>query len=240
MLTRQQQHNLLLRIVRVLVLVHQHILEALHVLLPDVLMVAQQHERLHQQVVEVHGIGLAAALNIAVVDLAHLRALAADVVLGPVAGGILRRQQQVVLGHRDAVGDAVGLVHLVVELHLLDDALHQRAGISLVVDGEVGVEADVLGLSPQDAGKHRVEGAHLQPGGTVLPHQAPYAFLHLAGSLVGKRQRQDIPRCHAPLQQVGNLIGQHTRLSRPCTGYHQLWPVAVFHGLPLAIVQFIQ
>ena len=69
--TGQQQHDFLLCIVRILILVHQHILEAVDILLSDVLVVAQQHEGLHQQVVEVHGIGLTATLDVSVVYLSH-------------------------------------------------------------------------------------------------------------------------------------------------------------------------
>ena len=237
--TGQQQHYLLLGIVGVLILVHQHIAEARYVFLADVLMVTQHDISVHQQVVKVHGVGLPTALRVPIIYSGHQGTLAVHVVLGPRTDGILLGQQQVVLGHRDAVCYAVRLVNLVVELHLTDDALHQRACIGLVVDGEVGIEANALSFNSQDAGKHAVECTHLQAYGPVLPYQPSYAFLHLAGSFVGEGQRQDVPWFQTLLQQPGYLVRKHTGLARPCTGNHQLRSVAILHSRPLALVQFV-
>ena len=65
----------------------------------------------------------------------------------PRARRILLRQQQVVLRHRYAVGHRCRLIRLVVQPHLLDDALHQRPRVRLVVDSKVSAKADMLSLS---------------------------------------------------------------------------------------------
>ena len=157
-------------------------------------MVLKQHPRLHQQIIEVHRISLLTSLRVPYIYIRHLRALLAGIVLGPCALLIGLRQQQVVLGHRYPVGHRRGLVHLVVEPHLLDDGLHQRSCVTLVVDGEVRIIADFLCLRPQNACKHTMERSHLQVSRLFLAHQSANPLFHLPRRLVRKRQRQYIPR----------------------------------------------
>ena len=38
------------------------------------------------------------------------------------------------------------------------------------------------------------------------------------------------------VQQVSNLVGQHTGLARACTSYHKLRTVTICDGLSLTIV----
>ena len=123
----QLKHDSLLGIVRVLILIDQHITETLGILSAYVLMLSEQHVRLYQQVVKIHGVSLAATLGVTAVDGCHLRPLMMDIVGSPRTGGVCLWQQQVVLGHRDTVAHRSRLIHLVVQLHLLDDALQQRA-----------------------------------------------------------------------------------------------------------------
>ena len=86
-----------------------------------------------------------------------------------------------------------------------------------------------------------MEGSHLQVAGPLLPHQPAYALLHFSGGLVGKGKRQYAPRLQLVfLQQVGYLVGQHTRLARPGASYDQLGTVAPDYRLALAFVQFIE
>ena len=233
--------------VSVLILIDEHEMELLNVFPPDILMVLKQHPRLHQQIIEVHRISLLTSLRVPYIYIRHLRALLAGIVTGPCALLIGLRQQQVVLGHRYPVGHGRGLVHLVVEPHLLDDCLHQRSCVTLVVDGEVWIIADFLCLCPQNACKHAVECAHLQVSRLFLAHQPAYAFLHLARCLVGKRQRQYIPRPDriisrllSFLQQPRDLIRQHPCLPRSCSRNHQTRPVAVLHRNSLTLIQLAQ
>ena len=66
------------------------------------------------------------------------------------------------------------------------------------------------------------------------------AFFHLSCSLVGKGERHDAPGFHSLLQEVSDLIGKHTRLSRTCTGNHKRRSVNIFHSLALRFVQVVQ
>ena len=239
-LVGELEHDAVLGIVGVLILVHQHIAELRGILQTDVGMVLEQEEGMHQQVVEVHGIALPAALPITAVDVAdggHLR-LHVRLLDGCIRGiGI--GQYQVVLGIADAALHGARLVGLVVQLHFLDDALYQALGVRSVVDGEVGCEADGLCLHTENAREDGMEGTHPQVAGT-LSHLAGDALLHLAGGLVGKGQRQDAPRLVALLHQIGYLVGKHTRLSRSCTCNDQRRTFIIKHSLTLAAVQLIQ
>ena len=236
----QQQDNLLLGIVGVLILIDQYILETLDIFLPDILMVTQQDKGLDKQIVEVHRISLMATFHIALIDLRHHWALVLSIVSSPRTGGILLWQQQVVLGHRDAISHTIGLIRLVVKLHLFDDAFHQRPGISLIVNSKIRIKADSFRFSPQNAGKNRMKRTHLQIYSPLLPYQSANTFFHLTCRLIGKSQCQNVPRGHALLQQIGNLIGQHTGFSRSGTGNHQLRSVTVFHRSTLPFIQFIE
>ena len=229
------EHYFLLGKVGVLVLIDQHVLELVHVLAAYVFMMFKEQIGLHQQVVEVHGISLTATLGIAHVDLGLLGLLGVE----ERAVDVGSRQHQVVLGHRDMFADGSRFVDLVIESHLLDDTLHQRTGIGLVVNSKIGVIAYRLGLGTQYTGKDGVEGAHLQIAGLVQPHQPPYALLHLAGRLVGKGQGQDVPGLHALLHQIGYLVGQHARLARACTSYHQRGTIAIDDRLALTLIERI-
>ena len=236
----QLHDNGLLGVVRVLVLIHQHVGKAVHILPAHLLMFAEQQEGLHQQVVKVHGVRLSAALGITPVDVLDGRNLPHCVVGCRGAVGVGSWQQQVVLSHRDTISHTRCLIDLVVQLHLADNALDQRSGVALVVDGEVGVVAYVLCLTTEDACKDGVERAHLQVARPLLPHQQTDALLHLTRRLVGKCQGQDAPGLQLVfLQQPGNLVGQYACLTRPRTGYHQLGAVAPYHRLALAVVQLI-
>ena len=212
-LLRQLIHYRLLGKVRILILIYQHKMEFINVFLTDVLMILEQHPRLNQQIVEVHRIRLTASLRVPYIYIRELGALLGSIILRPSTFDIRLGQHQMILGHRDTISNGRRLIHLVIQIHLLDDGLHQRTGIRLVIDGKVGVIAYLRCFSPQDSGKHAVEGSHLQIPGPLLAYQSAYTLLHLASGLIGKRQRQNLPRSHTLLQKPRNLISQHTRLA---------------------------
>ena len=97
------------------------------------------------------------------------------------------REYQMILRYRNAVGDRSRLIDFIIEPHLLNDSLHQRTGICLVVYSEIRLKTESISLRAQDTCEDRVECSHLQIAYTLVAHQASYALLHLAGSLIGKR-----------------------------------------------------
>ena len=123
----QLVHDALLGAVCVLILVHEDVGKLLDILLADVLMLVEQHIGVNQQVVEVHRIRLPAAGDIGRVDVGDVGHALLEVALQQLAAvGIVFGQNQVVLRHTDAVVHRSGLVHLVVEPHLLDKRLDER------------------------------------------------------------------------------------------------------------------
>ena len=95
----QQQYDGLLSKVCILILVHQYITETLYVFLSDVLMILEQHKCLYQQIIEVHRISLTTTLRVPIIYLGNHWTFMLGIVSSPRAGGILLRQQQVVLSH---------------------------------------------------------------------------------------------------------------------------------------------
>ena len=69
LLLTELHHDFHLHVVGILVLIDENKVEAVGVFLSNLLMVTEQLERKHQQVIEIHGIGLLATLHINVINL---------------------------------------------------------------------------------------------------------------------------------------------------------------------------
>ena len=228
---REAADDDILRVVGVLVLVDQNVLEELLVARQHVGAVAQQDVGLQQQVVEVHRAVVLAALAVEVVEVAefgHLRLA----VLGGVGGvgQVGPRGDELVLGQRDARGHRGGLVAVVGEVQLADEALEQVAAVRRVVDGERLGEADALGVFTQDAREDRVEGPHADVARALARHHLRDAVAHLLGGLVGEGERQDVPRFDPLFYHVGDARGEHARLARARSGDDERGGVVVDHG----------
>ena len=92
----------------------------------------------------------------------------------------------------------------------------------------------------QDAQKDAVERTHPKVVRTAFAYQTGNALLHLPCCLIGESQREDIPRIHALLQQIGYLVSQHASLSRACSSNHQRRSVTIEHRFLLSFIQFIK
>ena len=233
-------HDAVLCIVGILILVYQHVGKLRGILCQHLGMILKQQVGIQQYIVKVHRPSLSAAFLIAQVYLACLGHLGMSVIgHGKSIGGIHLCGHEAVLGIRYATLDHARLVHLIVELHLLDDALEQTLRVGLVIDGEVGSKANMLSLGPQYPQKHAVEGTHPQVASPMLPHPASYALTHLACRLIGKCECQYAPWLQAQFHQVGHLIGEHTGLARSCTGNHQRGSIIIGHCSQLALIEFV-
>ena len=82
-----------------------------------------------------------------------------------------------------------------------------------------------------------MERAGMNLSRPLLAHYLSYAFLHLVSCLVGEGKGEYAPWCHAALDEIGNLVGEHTGLSRTSSGNNKLCAVAVFHGGALAFIE---
>ena len=125
-------HEDVLRVVRVLVLVHEDVAEAPMVVLGDQRVLAQQVDRAHDEVVEVQRVRCAHALvilDVGVRDDARDRVLARRL-------RVARRADQLVLRVRNARRHHLWGEPLDVDVHGLEDHLDEALGVLGVVDRE--------------------------------------------------------------------------------------------------------
>ena len=230
----KQVRDLVLDVVRVLVLVHADVAEALLVLLEHLRTGAQQLERSHQKVVEVHGVRRAkASLELEV----HLRGL--------LLGRRVRLAHELLRPHHGVFRRAdLRENHVERELLLLDaqslhDVAHQAARIVIVIDGELPGVAQKVRILAEHAHAHGVERAHPHAARAVR-QQRLQALAHLGRRLVGERDGEHAPRAHVQIRHdVRDAVGEHARLARPGTGEHQERPLGGEHRLLLSGVERI-
>ena len=216
------QHNAVLCKIGILILIYQNVTELVLITRQHLGVVPEQQECVEQQIVEVHRICLPATLPISLVDVAKRRNLGCTVsFVSLLVVGIACRRNQMILGIRDTRLHHPRLVHFLIQPHFLDNGTYQAFTVCRIVNGKLRSEADIPGLDMQNAQEHGVKGSHPQMARPLRPHLTGYTLLHFARRLVGKGQCQNVPRLVAILQQISNLVGQHARLSRTGTGYHQ-------------------
>ena len=229
----EQQDDLVLRLVGVLVLVDEDVLEALAVVLEDVGVVAQQADGVDEQVVEVHRPGL---VQPGLVLPEHLGLLALEDVLG--AGQRLVRAAQLVLPEADDAVHAPRREALGVEAEVADHVAGEADGVGLVVDRELAGVAEAVGVGPQHPHAGRVERADPHRAGDRADEVGD-AVAHLVGGLVGERDGQDPRRVHALVDQVGDAVGQDPGLARAGPGDDEQRPAAVDDGVELVGVETV-
>ena len=230
-----------LNVVGILILIHQDIIEAGGIFVANILMLPEELIGKRQQIIEIHGIGLLAALHVSHENLTNLRDLRTLVLLEDSRIALISRStHQVVLRHRNLGMNGSRLILLIIQLHLLHYRLDQRARVTFVINGKVVIEADMLSLRSQDSGEDAVEGTHIEMLGKIISHQFSDTFLHLPCRLVGKGERHDAPGFHALAQEISYFISKHTRFTRTCTGYHQRRSVNIFYRSTLRFVQVVQ
>ena len=232
----QDRDQLELGVVGVLVLVDHHVAEGLLPVAPRLGHPLEQQHGLHDQVVEVHRVGLRQPPLVEVIDRGHRLLEEATHLLPVQLGG-----QQPVLG----VGD--GAVHrprhepLGILPEVLDAALHQPHLVGLVVDREVRPVPDQLGVAAQHAAAGGVERHHPHAGGDAAAHQLLHALLHLGRGAVGEGDRKHLGgRGQLLLDQVGDAVRQHARLAGTGPCHHQQRAFRAEHRLALLRVQGLQ
>ena len=196
--------NQVLGHIGILVLVHHNVAETAGDGLQSLLTALKEDIHIQEDVVEIHHARLPAQLAVEGVDAVDLRLLAVIIRL-PVAAGSLHIRSgsdEVVLGLGDAGKYLFGLIHLVIQVQLLDAGFDAADGIRGIVDGEGGREADDLREFPEEADEHGVEGSHPQPTGLPLPHHQGNALFHLAGRLLGEGEGEDALRGDSLLDQI--------------------------------------
>ena len=103
-----------------------------------------------QDIVEVHGLRVAASLLVSEEDFGESRHPFSHIglhVRGVVF--VLLGIHQLVLGIGDTIEQFGWFIEFVVELHLLDDGLDERLAVSGIIDREIVAESDSLVLGPE-------------------------------------------------------------------------------------------
>ena len=215
-LLRKQVRDRVLHGVRVLVLVHADLAEALLVAVEHLRLLAQELERLYQQVVEVHRVR-AGQPPVELRVHAGRRALHGRLRL---RGHLLRRHEGVLrLAYLGAHRRQRALLR--VEVEVAHDALDQALRVVVVVDREVWLVAQKVGVLAQHAHAHGVERADPHAARAAGQHLAQ-ALAHLGRGLVGERDGQHLPRAHALVRDhVGDAVREHARLAGARAGKHQ-------------------
>ena len=162
-------------------------------MLQHVLVLLEEADGVVEQVVKVHGAGGEEPRG---VDLVYLRYLPLPRVGG---GAVFRREalggEQLVPRGVEPGEDGLGRVDLVVQVHLLYDALHDGEAVRGVIDGEVARIAELVGVAPEDTHAGGVESAGPDVVRTLAQHLLQPG-LELVGCLVGEGDGDDAPGLH--------------------------------------------
>ena len=123
-----------------------------------------------------------------------------------------------------------------VEPEVADDVAGEPGRVGLVVDRELPGVAEHVTVGPQDPHARRVERRHPH-GAHDRPDEDGDAFAHLGRGLVGERDRQDLRRLDALVDQVGDAVREHPCLAGTGTRHHQQRTVLVHDGVELVGVE---
>jgi len=107
-----------------------------------------------------------------------------------------------------------------VDAEVTHDGFHQCLRIFGIVNTEVPMKAETLGIAAQQTREGGVKRAHPEAAGFVAGHHLLDALAHFAGCLVGEGERENVGGRHAALQQIGNAIGEHAGLATSGTGHN--------------------
>ena len=236
MLGGEQPDDAVLRAVRVLVLVDEHVAPEAAVVGEDVRNLGEEADHQQQQVVEVDGARLAQPLLVARVD--ERRFLLPR---PPRVAQRLGHGDHLVLEVRDAVHGGARRERAVGQLTLLQAVLHERQAIVLVVDREVRRQAQVRAVLAQDPHAPRMERGDQRRLEPDRRQQAVDPSRHLAGGLVGERHGEQVARREiAATEQPGDPVGDHARLAAAGAGQHEQRTVAGRHGFALGGIQIVE
>ena len=213
-----------LEAVRVLVLVHEHVLEMLLEEIARLLVLAQETETVHEQVVEVHRAELRLALRVGAAHLQDelhvaergLRLVAVDHALEALLA---------VRGVGDELEEELLLLEVLDLLHVLLDALaHELLLVILVEDREARTHAEGTPPAAEELVADRVERA--APDAGHAGDDALGALKHLVRGAVREREQQDALGRHALLHQIRHAVHERARLARAGGRQHENRPVA--------------
>ena len=204
--------------IRILILVHEHVQEVFLQEVAHAVILAEEAQTVHEQVVEVHRAKLALLRLVCAADLQHQ--VRVDGGLRLVAAHHLLQVARAVGGVGDELEDELLLLEVLDVLDvLLYDLAHELLLVVLVEDSEARLVAKAAAVLAQEARADVVEGA--APDGVKSRHELRRALQHLARRAVGEREQQDALGRHALLHQVGDAVHERARLPSAGRGQHE-------------------
>ena len=223
---RQAANDRILGQIRVLIFVHQNEPISVVQLTPQLGRLPQHQPHMHQQVVEVHGVCRPKLLLVNGINLRNQGS-------GRVARArrVLIGRDQLPLGPANGRGQLVGRRETEIDSGFLRGKHDRLAALRIVVDREVFGQPDERRVA---AKKLRAESMKRpdpdRRAGRKLSDPQP----HLVGRLVRKRQRQDLVRRDAVLQEMYDAMCYDSRLAAAGTGKHQQRTLDMLHGRSLS------
>jgi hypothetical protein len=220
-----------LSVVRVLVLIDEHVLEPPRVALADLGPVTQEPHRLGDEVVEVERSRGAQHALVLLVD------------VGETGPERVRRRARHVLGGRErvlGVGDlrqhGARTEWILGQLEALQDLAYHVLLVLAIVDHERRGESECPRLAAQDAHGRGVERSH--PHRTRrFPERRLEPGAHLARGAVREREREHGLWPHAAREQPCHARGEHARLAAAGAGDDQQRPARILDRGALGVVE---
>ena len=112
----------MLRIVRILILVHQHITELITITRQHIREITEQDISIHQQIIEVHCPGLATSLPVTGINITDSRHFSGHIAfISLFVSGISRRSDQMIFGIGNTCLYDSRLIGLFIQPHFLND-----------------------------------------------------------------------------------------------------------------------
>ena len=233
----QQPQPEILRHVGVLILVHQNVSEPPLILAQHLGLLAEQPDAFEQQVAEVGGVEHFQPLLEGGVE---LFALAAGEARG-LAGGNLVGRKAAVLPAVDEAGEHARRPALLVDVLGCEQLLEQTDLIVGIEDGEVRLQADQLGMPPQNFHADRMKGAKPRHSLDNLAHHGPTrAFISRAALLVKVTARISVRPCTSGGKNVRYPRCQDTGFSGPGAGQNQHRAVQGHDRLALLRIEVLE
>ena len=235
---RQLADERVLRVVGVLVLVHQEVPEPALVERRDLGEGTEQVHGLRNEVVEVERVRAVQLGRVAPEQLEeHDLRRVVRVDLAAVALDV----DELVLELRDLARDGAHRETQRVGLHVLHEPLDEGARVGRVVDRETAREAELLGLAAQDAHARRVERRDPHALRGVPADELLDALAHLARRLVRERDGENLARPQLAIaDEPGDAPREHARLARASARDDEERLRARLHGRELLRVEALE
>ncbi len=229
---RQKSHQLILRIVRVLILVHHNVTETLPIAFQYRRMVCQKGQRFQQQIVKIQCILCPqAGFILQEYVMNHLAAIVPCALLEP-----LIRSHQLILRIGNAGTDFLVRQRLFIHIQALKDFFDGNSLVIVIINYKRTGIAQFFNITPKDPRAGSVEGGNPCVF-RLLTHQFFNALPHFLCSLVSKGQGQNRPGCYPMIHQVCHAIRQGAGFAAACTCKNEHRSFQCFCCKPLLCVQ---